>query len=690
MKLKAVLATLSLCAAALTAFAGAEQTVNDLLPKLGAAKVEDRYSAQMELQNLALNAGRPGAEAERLELANILVAKATDPAVPQPARVWVVRQLEYIGAAESVAALTTLLSGQDAELKECARRALEKNPAPAATESLRAALKQGGETSWTIGLIQSLGERRDTAAVELIRPRLDSKETALAASSALGKIADAKAVAALWDAYAAGVSGAADSLVAAGNRLLAAGDKTTANDLFSQLYLAGTPQSGAAAQAAKRPSAPAQVRSAALIGCAGADSQSARQIIQDALQQPVPELQLAAVSAAAVAYGKAGVSAALAPLLPKLPASAKVYVLRALDAADEKQVIAVTGDSEEMVRLAAFERLGQIGSAASIPVLFMVATAAPSSAQKAAAGALAMISGAGAAAAIAKLAGEGDTKSRAAAIHALAARNDHLAAPALLKYAGEPDPEVSAVACAALAKVGTDNELEGLIQLVLSGKAPCAAAALQAVASRVTDKSAAAQKVIAQTQTAAPGKLAPLFEVLAMLGGNDALASVTLSAASSNEEVKDAAIRALANWPDFPATKSLLVIATDPQTTRVHSVLAVQAVARLVKTADKESAAARVDAALAAMKAAPRDEEKKLLLSALASVPDKRAGEAIRPYLSDPKFQKEAGLAAMTLAETLRRSDRPAARELAQAVKDAGLSDSLNRRADAILNGKKR
>ena len=68
------------------------------------------------------------------------------------------------------------------------------------------------------------------------------------------------------------------------------------------------------------------------------------------------------------------------------------------------------------------------------------------------------------------------------------------------------------------------------------------------------------------------------------------------------------------------------------------------------------------------MKAAPRDEEKKLLLSALASVPDKRAAEAIRPYLSDPKFQKEAGLAAMTLAEALRRSDRPAARELAQAV----------------------
>ena len=284
MKPKAVLVPLFLCATALAAFAGAEQTVNDLLPKIAAAKVEDRYSAQIELQNLALNAGRPGAEAERAELASILAAKATDAAVPQPARVWVVRQLEYVGAAESVAALTALLNGQDPELKECARRALEKNPAPAATESLRAALKQGGETSWTIGLIQSLGERRDTVAVELIRPHLGNKETAQAASYALGKIADPKAVAALWEAYDAGGSGAADGLVMAGNRLLSAGDQAAARGLFERLYLAGAAKASSGTPPARKdPSAPVQVRAAALIGRAASDAESARPFIVGAL-----------------------------------------------------------------------------------------------------------------------------------------------------------------------------------------------------------------------------------------------------------------------------------------------------------------------------------------------------------------------------------------------------------------------
>ncbi len=669
MKLKAVLALVSLSAAALGAFAGVEQTVNDLLPRLAAAKVEDRYSAQIDLQNLALNAARPGAEAERAELAKVLAAKASDPAVPQPARVWIVRQLEYIGAAESVAALTILLAGQDAELKECARRALEKNPAPAATESLRTALKQGGETTWKIGLIQSLGECGDAESVTLIAQSLSQPETASAASSALGKIASEEAVKDLWGPFDQNTVGAADALVAAANQLVARGESKRAAAIYLRLYTVPTN---------------APLRAAALIGLAKADPAGAKKLIVEALSDPDGRAQSAAITAARGVYGK-DVSRVLADLLPGLNPGPRAFVLRALDASAEKQLIAAAGDPEEMVRLAALERLGQVGTAASIPALFKAATAGPGAAQKAAAAALASISDPSASAAIAKLAGEGAARSRAVAINALAGRSDQSAAPALLKYAAEADPEVSAAACAALAKLGTDKELEGLIQLVLAGKTPCADAALQAVASRATDKAAAARKLIALTKTAEPRQLAPLFEVLAMLGGKEALVAVTASAASSNVEVKDAAVRAVANWPDFLATKSLLVIAFDPHVKRVHNVLAIQGIARLVKSSDKEPAAARVDAALAAMKAAPRDEEKKLLLSALASVPDRKAAEAIKPYLSDPKLQQEAGLAAMNLAEALRKPDRPVAKELAQAVKQASLSDDLTRRADAIL-----
>ena len=329
---------------------------------------------------------------------------------------------EYIGAAESVPALTTLLKGQDAELKECARRALEKNPAPAVTETLRKALAESWDTHLTPGLIQALGERRDSESVHIImsqmaKTHLVTKIVADAALSALGKIADPKAIAFLQMYYDTNPSDVGMALVIAGNRLLSSGDKAGAKDIFGKLYLAGTTaQAGADSEAAKLPAAPIQIRSVALIGWAAADPNSVRPFIEAALQQSQPELQFAAVSATSVAYGAAGLTGALAPLLSKLSPTARTYVLRVLDASAEKQLMTAATDPEETVRIAALERLGQIGRAASIPVLFQAATAGSGSTQKAAVAALARIPDPGAGAAIVKLAEQGDVKSRAVEI----------------------------------------------------------------------------------------------------------------------------------------------------------------------------------------------------------------------------------------------------------------------------------
>src|ERR1035437_165703 len=423
MNIKALLATMFGCALALAAFAGVDQTVNDLIPRLAAAKVEDRYGAQMELQHLAANTARPGAEAERAELTRILAAKATDAAVPQPARVWIVRQLEYFGAAESVDDLTSLLKDPDAELKECARRALEKNPAPAATDSLRAALAQGGDTRWTIGLIQSLGERGDTASVRLIARNLSQPETSFTAVAALGKIASEEAVKELWGAFDKNTPAAADALVAAANRLTAKADSKSAAAIYTRLFAA---------------QGNAPLRAAALIGLSKADPESAKKLIVEALADEDQRPQTAAITAAQEVYGK-DASGILANLLPSLNASAKVFALRALDGSAEKTLIATAGDPEETIRLAALERLAQVGSAACVPVLFQSAMAGSAGTQNAAVAALARIPAPGAGIAIEKLAEQGDPKSRVVAINALAQRYDLSAAPALLNYAGESD-----------------------------------------------------------------------------------------------------------------------------------------------------------------------------------------------------------------------------------------------------------
>jgi len=685
MKERCLLGWLTFCAFAPAALAGVEQTVNDLIPKLAAQNVEDRYGPQMELQSFAAHASRPGAAAERAELSTVLAAKANDATVPQAARVWIVRQLEYIGSAESVPALTALLAGQDAELKECARRALEKNPSPAASDSLRAALEEGGETAWRIGLIQSLGERGDNKSVDLIKACVKSKDTATVACSALGKIATEGAIAALLAAYEGSVPGAAEGLVIAGNHLLSAHQVAEAQAVFQRLYLVLVPRPGATAQAVNQPAAAYPVRRAALLGLAAANAMDMRQFIQADLQSKDARLELAAVEAARVMWGNERVGEALAPLLPGLAPTAKIYVLRTLGPVSEKQVVSAVDDPDEQVQLAALERLGQIGSALAVPVVVKAASTDASAMQKAAVAALARMPGRDVGAAIAKAASQGDARTRATAIQALAARNDASALPALMKYAGESDSTVSRAAFAALGKLGGDSELEGLARLALKGQTPGADQVLQEVASRARDKAAASQRLLALTRGAEPQQLPMLFETLTILGGSEAMNAVAKYASGPNEQVKDAAIRALANWPDFGATQPLLVIAADPNTSRVHSVLAIQAIVRLVKTSDKEPAAARLKAAQAAMNACNRDQEKKLVVSAFASVPDAQAAEAIKALLSDPNLKREAGLAGITLAEALSKKDKPTAQTLAQAIKEANVSEDLNRKAEAML-----
>jgi len=649
--------------------AGAEDSVAGLIPKLAASKVEDRYAAQMELQALAAKASQPGAEAQRIELSKALALKASDAAVPQPARVWIVRQLEYIGAAESVPALAGLLNGQDAELRECARRALEKNSAPSATESLRAALKKGGDVSWRIGLIQSLGERRDTASVRLIGKQLANAEASFAAAMALGKIANDSAVKELWTALDQKNSTAANALVFAADRLLAKGDNRRTGAIYSKLYMV---------------CASAPLRAAALTGLARAEPEPAKNRVIDALSSDDPRLKSAALTAAREAYGK-GLSDNLAALLPKLEASAKILVLPELDSSAERQVIALAGDPDAGVRVAVVETLGRIGGASSVPFLLSAASEKTSDRQKAATAALAKLADPAVGEAIVRAAAQGEPRLRVAAITAVAARHDTASVPVLMGYASDPDRAVSSAACKALGQLATDADIENLARLALAGKSPGAESALQTVVGRAGDKSAAAQKLVALTQGAAPGQLALLFDTLTILGGNEALKAIATSASSSNDEVKDAAIRSLANWPDYAATKPLLAIASDPDTRSVHNVLAIQGVVRLVKASDQESANTRLIATLDALKASRRDEEKQLVLSTLASVPSAKSAEAIKTFLNDPKFRIVAGMAGVTLAGELIKTDKAAATDLAQAVKEANVSETATRKAEALL-----
>jgi HEAT repeat protein len=622
----------------------------------------------MELQQIAANASKPGADAARLELGRLLAGKAADATIPQPARVWIVRQLEYMGRAEAVPALTRILDENDAELRDCARRALEKNPAPEAAISLRAALQKGGDPSWKIGLINALGQRMDAESAALIIPLLNEPQTRVAAALALGRIATPTSIEALWKA-ADNNAAAADALVIAANQLTAVSKKRQAKAIYQKLH--------------QQPTLAASARATALIGLAKTDATAAAPLVLQALKGSEALLQNAAVSAAPFALGR-NCSRTLAKMMPSLSPRVKALILNILDNSAEKVVVESAADRDGTVRLAALNAMGRMGGAQSVPVLLSLAASDVRAEKTTAEAALTQINGTGAGAAIEQAASAGESKSRGVAIKALVSRKQVRAMPVLLRCAEDTDEAVRKSAFNALGRLAGDADLDALLKLANKANASDAFVAIEATAQRVQDKPAATKKLLAfakdeTTQTA-------LIDALSALGGPEALGVVTRLTASSNTDTRESAIKALGNWPDISAAKPLLALAADTnQQDKIHQ-QALQAIVQLVKSSENAPAETLADTALAAMRATRQDDEKKLVLSALGFVPHPKAVNELKPMLADAKFKSEAGQAGIALAERLSRTDRTAAKELAQAIKDADVSPEITRRANRMLN----
>ncbi len=650
-----------------------EQAVNDLIPKLANADVPKRYNAQMQLQELASDSSKPGNDADRTALGKVLAAKVADESVPQPARVWMVRQLEYMGREEAVEALTQLLKSEDGELRECARRALEKNPAPAAVANLWAAFEKAAKDQspegarWKIGLMHSLAQRGDTSAVRLIIPCLQVEATASAAAVALGQIANDSAVEALWSAFPDNRF-AGESLINAANLRLANGDQDAAKAIYAKLDTTNNPVA---------------LRAAALFGLIKSDPANAEAVITEGLTSSEPKLQQAVVSAAGIPM-RAEAAPILARLLPKISPDAKLQVLPVLGASAEPAVIDAAADSDPAVRAAALEALGRLGGAASIPVLLKAASSEDRAEQNAANTALGCISGSDVGNAIIEAAAQGDSKVRVVAIDALTARHVVSALPSLLKYATETDATVRKAALKGLGRLGGDQEIEPLGKLVLATKDADTVAALEAVAERVTDKPAAAQKLLVLAGNNEAAK-ATLVKALATLGGADAVATVSQLMASTDAQTQEAAVRALVDSTDFAATKPLLAVAANPQTGTTQYILSLAAVVRLVKTSETQPAADRAATAVAAMKAARRDQDKKMVLSAFGTIPHADAAAAVKVWLANPALKAEAAQAGISLAELLVKTNPTVAKDLAQAIKTANVSRNLTSRANKII-----
>ena len=688
-----------------------QKAVDYLLPLMSAEDVGSRYASQILLQDMGSYAARPGAEAQRLALAQVMVKTLEQAKMENTVRNWFILQLERIGKAESVGLLTKLMSDEDKNTRDYARRALEKNPDAGATEALLKELAGAQEAAWKIGLIDALGDRRASSAVKPLTQALSDSDpnVAKAAASALSRIGGQDSAQALLAVLAKPIgpvsAKAAQSLIDMAEAMTAAKNAAGAARIYGSVY----------EWASEATSVPIGIRVAAATGLIVTDAQRGVREAVTLMQDENPKMRQAAIQAARLSTSKAVIQA-LTALLPKLQSDSQVQVLGLIgdlkDTSAEAAVVQLLASKDEAVSLAAAHALSRLGTETSAKTLFDAAVNGRGSVQKAAQDGLAVMSGPQAEALIHAKAASGAAKARAVAITLLGQRRSEGTARLLLAYAAEADETVSAAAFQAMANVADAIDIAALTDLVVQAKSEGArtagVTALKAVLAKAQDKEVAGKIILDQMNKAQGQTRLALLSSLPSLGGATALKAVTDAARSSDEAVRDAGIRALSEWPDYEAVPALVDIASNGQTPLNPYVLAVRGALRLIALQqpsmgprmgppaglrmgprmDPAEVESRAVLCMKIFDLARRIEEKRQAIATLATLPCERSANRLLELVKDESLKTEAALAAVNLAGAMLRTDRQAAQELAQKILDMNVSADINDQANAVLSGR--
>ncbi|MCC6794831.1 MAG: HEAT repeat domain-containing protein [Candidatus Hydrogenedentes bacterium] len=588
-------------------------------------------------------------------------------------------RLRQVGTEKSIPALASLL--KDEKLSHMARYALENMQYPAATDALRKGLgKTKGHQK--LGVITSLGEKRDVKSTKAIAKSLKDKDVdvARAAAGALGRIgtvgsnailaAFAKsAPAELRDAVAEAQLTGAEMLV-----------KDNKGNLAVPFLTALTTDERE------------YVRLGALRGLAAAAPQDAVALVSKTLTGSDP---VAANFAAQIVaeYPGGDMTKPFAAAFPSLPPAAQALLVRGLgdrkDAGGREVVVTALGSNDKAVKLAAATALGNVGNEADVPALSALIASGDAELAAAARTALANVDNKSFDEAIATAVGTSSGAGKAVLVELLSDRMAPKAAATALASLSDSDAAVRIAALRSLTKLGGPAEAPAVVAALKSTADDTerseAANALNAIAA--IHKDAILPAVLDGLKGAStPARLA-LLRNLGVISSSQALEPVLAAMRDRDAEVSGGAVRVLAEWKSADAAPHLLKLAQGKNAAQKD--LALRGYVRLAQA--EANAEVKAQMLASAMGVAKAKEEKWLVLPAYGTLATKQSLDSLTAMLDDASIKNEAGNALITAAAAFAKADaanKPTAAAAVQAVlakcDDANLKERAQKTLDSL------
>jgi HEAT repeat protein len=555
------------------------------------------------------------------------------------------KYLAVNGSNDAVPELARLLT--DERLASWARIALEVIPGDAADEALlRASESVHGKL--LVGIINSIGVRRDAGAVDRLSARLQNSDVdvASAAAIALGRIGNTAASQSLRRALAGSPatvrSAVAEGCVLCAERFLSDANPEEAAAIYDEVRTADVPQ---------------QRILEATRGAILARGDAGIPLLVEQFSSADNGMFQIALSVAREFPGDE-VDKALSSQLDHIAPDRAAILIQAMadrvGTVDLPAILKAAQRGPNQVRIAAINSLGRIGDAACVSPLLEIALEPDAELAQTARGALAELAGDNVDKDIVARLNNAQGKMYTLLIELVGLRRIN-AIGELVKALDNSDKSSRTAALTSLGTTVSADELSLLISQVVSPKhaddAPVALSALKTASVRMPDRDACSMELATAIARSPMTTKLSLLEILGAVGGTKALQMVGIAAKSSDPQLQDVGTRLLGEWMTIDAAPVLLELSSSKigDKYRVRALRGYIRIARQFVMPDNE----RATMCQNALDAAWQSSEQKLVLDVLKRYPCAETLKLAIKTRAIPEIKEEATEASMTIAQKL-------------------------------------